>query len=853
MTEAGPNEPSTREGSDSLDVAQWLTDAVEGLLTAGLAVPAYEMVRRLEATDELPTAHLRRLCTALRGQGFLRRAERLARALNTGTGDTEDLHGALSAELAVLEGEVDLDVPAPATPFETRAGQVLNVVGTSLPEVDSTFTRRTQAVARHLSSVGLEVAVVTQMGVGEPDGYAVDELDGVAYHRVPGAQRRAMPFDEWLTAFVTRLATVVRKVRPEVVVASSDFVNGVAAEAVCRSYGIPFIYDVRGLWEDSWLARQREANKWTEEQVPERWGAPDAWTLRRRREMQLIEGADAVVASSPEVRRKLVEIGADPDRLTEISDPEADAEQWLEVFEGVGALEKGTAEIACASRRPFEDGDVRRLLSEARRVPFDRIAGFGGFGTIRSIREEGWRHSSLDPVPITTPFDWRGSCLENRSQGFHLHAWDFMVPFLKSWDRNHDRESLDWCLERAVDWADTFNEGDARGTMAWYDMAIGLRAPRLAYLLQEAVHEGASDEVLRSLWHAVVRHQQEIFAGRAFNPRTNHGFYTAVGQLSFARRLSALPAMDVLMAQGEERLKVVVATQFAADGGHLEHSPDYHRMLLLSFRDAMEDGLLTDPEISARLSRAEEVMGWFIQPDRRIVQIGDSPARLVSPDDRAAQAPHTLFLASRGRSGTPNDSELVVLPDSGYGIVRSPQPQAQDDHRRAGYLTLSAAFHSRAHKHCDDLSLTWFDDGQELLVDSGRFGYLDPLPADSPQRQKGFFYGRPERQYVESTIAHNTVQLDDVDHERRDRQPYGSGIVSANNEKDISRLSAMLTRSLAAHTRDDLPTRVVAASSKITFVVPDRATSLFGGICPKGCRISRRTRMPSVFDFPTRR
>jgi hypothetical protein len=135
-----------------------------------------------------------------------------------------------------------------------------------------------------------------------------------------------------------------------------------------------------------------------------------------------------------------------------------------------------------------------------------------------------------------------------------------------------------------------------------------------------------------------------------------------------------------------------------------------------------------------------------------------------------------------------NPETLTVLRHSGYAVVRSPQPAGRDDHLTAAYLTFMGAFHSRAHKHADDLSVTWFDAGQELLIDSGRFGYLNPLPPDSPQRMEGFFYDRPERQYVESTRAHNTVEVDGRDHERRNRRPYGCAITSASQRDQHYRL-----------------------------------------------------------------
>jgi len=94
----------------------------------------------------------------------------------------------------------------------------------------------------------------------------------------------------------------------------------------------------------------------------------------------------------------------------------------------------------------------------------------------------------------------------------------------------------------------------------------------------------------------------------------------------------------------------------------------------------------------------------------------------------------------------------------------------------SGYLAFSAAFHSRAHKHADDLNIVWYDRRQEILVDAGRFGYGELLPGNSSLRREGFYYAMPERQYVEGTMAHNTLMIDNQNQERRARKPYGSGI-----------------------------------------------------------------------------
>lgn len=778
-------------------IEQWIPDALTALIAIGRAVPAFEIMRQRQELESLPLQEARRLLAALREQGYLRRALALAKSIDARAGaDAKRADAVVESDLAVLAGSLDVGLTAPAGGYAGVRGRSLVVASNSVLETESSSTMRTHAFVGAARAIGLDASVVTQMGVGEPAEYDVNEHDGVAYRRIPGPARGARAFDEWMRLFATRLAAVVRKSRPSVLVATSDFVNAFAAEAVGRAYGVPVVYDVRGLWEDSWLRRQRTKHGWTEDQVPGRWGMPDVWSLRRERELALMLAVDAVVVPDEALRAQVVELGVDEARVTIAGDDDASA--WASVLERVGAVDPGNAALA---RVALTGADAASALLAAGRKPLGTIETFAGSGTIEGIRDVGWVHAGLPPVLITAPFDWIEACRGHRSQGFHLHAWDFMVPFLRAWERDRDRTALDWCLDRAADWAGTFDDGADHGTMAWYDMAIGLRAPRLAYLLQEAVHEAASDDIIAALTGAVVRHQRALFAPQAFNAATNHGFYTAVGQLSFTRRLAALPGMDVLEAQGQQRLRTVVATQFAADGGHLEHSPDYHRMLLSSFIGAMQDGLLTDPEVAERIERASEVMGWFLRPDRSVVQIGDSPARVALRSDREMAAPHTSFLVREGAVGEPNPQELLLLEESGYAFVRSPQPKGRDDHRSAGYLTLMAGFHSRTHKHCDDLSITWFDAGEELLIDAGRFGYLDQLPADSPLREQGFFYARAERQYVERTLAHNTVEADGRDHERRRRAPYGSGIESGTQDGGIFRLVGQVNHGAWSHRR----------------------------------------------------
>lgn len=395
--------------------------------------------------------------------------------------------------------------------------------------------------------------------------------------------------------------------------------------------------------------------------------------------------------------------------------------------------------------------------------------------TAESIMTLGWRLSKYPGLDPTKDIDWGAPGRENRSWGFHLHAWEFIDPVLKEYLETGAPELLQWMFEAAKNWWKFAKTNEDENAMVWYDMSLSLRTPRLARLLIQ-LSKSESPERAFELFEPMVKHAEMLFRRDAYNPNNNHGFFAAAASVELPKLMPFLPYADSLAQIGENRMRTMVDKQFAIDGGHLEHSPDYHRMLLGSFEKGLSAGLITEEETARRIRLAANVLGWMVQPDGHLVQFGDSPAFDVNAVELHSVDENSEFILSNGKRGKPNEVELCVLPDSGYAFVRSPQPQKSEQRSQSGYLAFQAGFHSRAHKHADDLTFTWFDRGREILVDSGRYGYEQLLPPDAPERKMGFYYGAPERMYVESTIAHNTVQVDGKDIERRTRLPYGSAL-----------------------------------------------------------------------------
>ena len=373
-----------------------------------------------------------------------------------------------------------------------------------------------------------------------------------------------------------------------------------------------------------------------------------------------------------------------------------------------------------------------------------------------SVMSRGWILGKYAPVPVRAPIDWRFKDEASRSHNYHLHALDLIDPLLAADSAGErDKGYLEAALEVALDWAAQHIDRDRSqvSPMAWYDMAVGLRAYRLAYVFDEARRRGlASEEELNLLEDTVQMHREALIGEESFAAHSNHGLYQACGQLAMARRLSDLPGMDEAADQARRRLAVAIASQFSSEGVHKEHSPGYHLRVLESLAGAEAAGLFDTPELQAVLRRARASLAWFVKPDGRLVNFGDTDESKVNPAFTGGEEP----------------SGVSVFKESGYVVFR----------HGGSYFAQALAYHSRTHKQADDLTFVWSENGRDIVVDAGRYGYRGRTAKGTELWSRGFWYDDPSRVFVESTHAHNTVEIDGQSYDRRTEKPYGSALVA---------------------------------------------------------------------------
>lgn len=393
-------------------------------------------------------------------------------------------------------------------------------------------------------------------------------------------------------------------------------------------------------------------------------------------------------------------------------------------------------------------------------------------------------------LAIQPPVDWsRG----NRSANFHLHAFQPIRDVIAAYDATGERVFLDAARDFAFDWLDAnmpafTGAPDAALIDAcladphisrWYDMGVGQRIHRLAYLADALARQaGAPDADIARLADAIRLHHALLADARLYKAHSNHGFFQALTQYAAAKRLPELDDHGYL-ALAFARLETMIERQYHADGAHAEHSPGYHHMVTVALINARNDGLI-EGALAERIGRFEEVHSLFIKSDGRIATIGDTDPRMFRSVARFAglfEDEAMRFIVSGGAEGAPPPAGVTALRDSGYAVARL-DPAGASGTRFGGqsYLIQATGFHSRTHKQADHLTFVWQERRRDILTDPGRFAYLGRTTPGDGLAERGFIYADPRRIHVERTRAHNCVEIDGRSHPRLGVAPFGSGL-----------------------------------------------------------------------------
>jgi glycosyltransferase involved in cell wall biosynthesis len=257
---------------------------------------------------------------------------------------------------------------------------LLYVPASSLPYHISGYTTRTRAVIHALRDAGADMHVLTRPGypwdrkdrIAQPGGDQT-VVDGVVYRhaRGPSNNRHVAHFSVQAAKVIAEEA---RRRRVAVIHAASNHFNALPALLAARKLGIPFHYEMRGLWELTCASR----HPWYENSARYHMGlALEGLVAKHADRLFVISDALGVYAQQhwgiPAERMALLPNCIDPDEVLSADSAQVEPNTIgyagsLIVYEGLDILLEAAAMLVQLGRviqvRIAGEGEARRNLED---------------------------------------------------------------------------------------------------------------------------------------------------------------------------------------------------------------------------------------------------------------------------------------------------------------------------------------------------------------------------------------------------------------------------------------------------------------------------------------------------------
>jgi len=365
-------------------------------------------------------------------------------------------------------------------------------------------------------------------------------------------------------------------------------------------------------------------------------------------------------------------------------------------------------------------GDGFTATSRDREVADDLMAG-----RVKLANFSTWQLPD-DPQWTEDPFS-------DSNWVFQYNLLSWADPLRRVGLAEDDHAMLDRYRDLIHDWVQDNPVDAPRSKFAWYDMADGFRAIALVCLA------AALPDDPQWLADAIETHADMLSDPARFASKNNHGLYQNLGLLALGCSRDVAAWRELAVRRATAMLDYAVDEQGVTNEGSVEYqASNYSWYLQLAERLRRCDL----PRID-RLDRVDlmpEFLAQATQPDGNLVAWGDTSAI-----DRGVSIPGTgaEYAMTEGRSGPKPDRTFAVYP-RGYAFSRSGWFDTQPASRQSlASIRFGAPKSEQAHGHEDSGALGYYAYGRQVLWQPGLWGGA----------------GGPERRYVISNQAHNTIDI----------------------------------------------------------------------------------------------
>ncbi|WP_311945496.1 heparinase II/III family protein [Halomonas piscis] len=338
---------------------------------------------------------------------------------------------------------------------------------------------------------------------------------------------------------------------------------------------------------------------------------------------------------------------------------------------------------------------------------------------------------------------WEQDPLGNRSWQWRLNWLSFLSYLMAYQYSSKNNEVIDFSREAIESWLNTYRDTDTSYPFEfiWHDHATALRAEQLVlftYYCHEHAPEWANEhgEFLDYLEQSLVVHGQWLAKESFYSEHTNHGLEQARVLLLLGTVFEGALARE-WQKVAIRRISSELEFSFTSEGVHVENSPAYHIFVFKVFSGIIKDypaevlGDLAE-QFDQFSVKALNFITHILRPDGKLPPIGDTEQLPTSDAYREMfchmpEYQHLRYALTKGKQGEVPPKLNRVYPRSGYAIFRDRWPDAAGYHL-ALHLIAKVGCSSRYHHQQDEGHISLYAGGEDWLIDSGMYNYINKDP-----------------------------------------------------------------------------------------------------------------------------
>lgn len=367
--------------------------------------------------------------------------------------------------------------------------------------------------------------------------------------------------------------------------------------------------------------------------------------------------------------------------------------------------------------------------------------------------------------------DWNVQYTESPNTfQLYLQCLNPVMYLTKAYEITGDIAYLDMGEKFIKSWADYLSDSkESEGNaFLWYDHGTALRAENLIYYALVAdENDRLSDEMRSLIVNLLIMHGDFLSDENNYTENHNHGIFQDQALIYISYFLDNDKKQEWLQI-AKERLEEQKEYAFSSEMVHVENSPGYQigvmelfrvvAEFLVQFNDEFGNDLYDDVKQSA------EFMAYIMKPNGYAAEIGDTNGSVNTTASKNVglsifDNDHLTYAATQGEVGIMPELSSKVYPKSGYYI--SHNDWSKENYTDSTWTMFKSGYSSKTHKHADDNSFMLYSKGYDIFVDPGWYNYVT---------------GNKYRDYFVSSLAHNTIVVDEKTYSVTAENSYKTGI-----------------------------------------------------------------------------